>query len=99
MRMRLSSAAVAAALLTAAAFAPGAGLPARAQATTYCISATDGTGTAPVVTRPDYAGYVVHSLPLGFCGIRITGECMEQWCQISFRGGSGWINMRYVSRA
>src|SRR5690606_17697040 len=65
--------------------------------TSYCVTPVDATGTAPVVTRPDWWGYVSHALPPGFCGIRITGECMGTWCWVSSRGGQGWIQMRFVS--
>lgn len=70
---------------------------ASAQSARYCVTSVDRYGTAPVVTRPD-GGPIAHELRIGQCGIRITGECLGAWCQVSFRGGYGWVHMRHLSK-
>ncbi len=64
---------------------------------TFCVTTVGPHGYAPVVTRPDWAGEEAAALPYRACGVRISGECMGSWCQITYRQSRGWINMSYLS--
>lgn len=64
---------------------------------TYCVTNVGPHGYAPVVTRPDWTGKEAAALPYRSCGVRISGECIGSWCQITYRQSRGWINMSYLS--
>jgi hypothetical protein len=56
----------------------------------YCVSKVAIFGKAPVLDHPDGSN-VLYRLALGRCDIRITGACQGRWCQVTFKGGKGWM--------
>ncbi|MCC2098280.1 MAG: hypothetical protein KDJ29_15390 [Hyphomicrobiales bacterium] len=39
----------------------------------------------------------VGSIPANACGVRINfGNCQGHWCEVHYRGVSGWAHTRYL---
>lgn len=39
---------------------------------------------------------IVGSIPHDGSGVHCLGPCRGNWCRVSWRGVTGWVNMRYL---
>lgn len=61
-----------------------------------CVVNVESWDRLNVRTGPGARYRKKFSIRPGRCGIRYTGACSGRWCQIRYRGRSGWVNTRYI---
>ncbi len=61
-----------------------------------CVINVPGDDVLNMRSRPTSRSSIVRGIPPGVCGIRLTGRYSGNWGRVSYRGSTGWVNMRYV---
>ncbi|MGB7204569.1 MAG: SH3 domain-containing protein [Anderseniella sp.] len=63
---------------------------------TNCVVNVESWDRLNVRSGPGASYNKKFSIGPGQCGVRFTGDCEGSWCQIRFRGRSGWVNSRFI---
>ena len=65
-------------------------------AATYRVVNVERGDTLNMRAGPSSAHSVVGSIPPSEAGVRLIGTCRE-WCQVEYKGVSGWVNRRFLA--
>jgi SH3-like domain-containing protein len=66
------------------------------EAVTYRVVNVERGDVLNMRAGPSSAYSVVGSIPPAEVGIRSVGPCRE-WCQVEYKGVSGWVNRRFLA--
>ena len=61
-----------------------------------CVARVDRGDTLRIRTGPGVGHDEIGGIPPGACGIERAGGCKGRWCQIAWRGRTGWVNSYYL---
>ena len=68
-----------------------------ADAPTLCVVGVASNDVLNIRSRPTSRSSIRGSIPPGRCGVRTTGSS-GNWLRVRYRGVSGWVNGRFLSR-
>lgn len=71
--------------------------PAWSQARTLCVHDVEPPNSLSVHASASSAAAVVGQFAAKACGIKLTGPCVGDWCQMSLGNQSGWVDSRFVA--
>ncbi len=62
-----------------------------------CVHDIDPPGGLNVHANPTKSAPVTGRFPAKACGIKLTGICVEDWCEMTLGTQTGWVDSRYVA--
>ncbi|MFM9939936.1 MAG: SH3 domain-containing protein [Hyphomicrobiaceae bacterium] len=63
---------------------------------TLCVARVSRGDTLRLRTGPGVSHDEIGGIPPGACGVERIGACKGPWCQIAWRGRTGWVNTYYL---
>jgi SH3-like domain-containing protein len=86
------------AFCASASAAPPAKLASTDSTPVYRVTGVSGNDVLNIRASPDANSAIVNTIPPDGKGVRITGDCSENWCPVDYRHASGWVNRRFLAR-
>lgn len=62
----------------------------------FRVYGVDSDDVLNIRSGPSADHAVMATIPPGATGVRITGQCIDVWCQVSYKSVTGWANRRYL---
>ncbi len=63
-----------------------------------CVVGVSPGNELNVRTGPGEFAKIVGGIPADTCGVKITGDCANSWCRVSYAQLSGWASLGFLRR-
>lgn len=64
----------------------------------YKVTGVSANDVLNIRASPDANSAIVNTIPPDGRGVKITGDCSENWCPVDYRHALGWVNCRFLAR-